>query len=107
MKDYIDTMNSTNHTIAVGLALSVFLVVSAVVADLIGHPIGEHTLDTIGLFVLGLAGVGGAQFGMKRFTDTSLAQAKASAAAPVNVTMPPTQTNVINQQQPATGERGS
>lgn len=92
IKEYIDTMNSTNHTIACGLVLATFYVVVALVADLAGHQLSEATMDTLGLFIGAMLGVGVGQFFGKRFSDSGYAAAKAGANP--QVIIPSTQTNV-------------
>lgn len=68
MTAWLATMPSTNTTIATGLGLSVLYVLWALLSDSFGRPLGERTLDTIGLFVMGLVTGGVLQFGAKRLT---------------------------------------
>lgn len=103
-RSYIDNMNSTTHTIACGLVLATFYVVVGLVADLAGHPLGEHTMDTLGFFIASMLGIGAGQFTAKRFSDTGLAAAKAGAGP--STVIPSQQTNVqtgttqVSSQQP-------
>lgn len=89
---YINNMNSTTHTIACGLVLATFFVVVGLVADLAGHPLTEHTMDTLGFFISAMLGIGAGQFTVKRFSDTGLAAAKAGAGP--SVVVPSQQTTV-------------
>lgn len=99
--DYINNMNSTTHTIACGLFLATLYVVICLVAALTGNEIGEHTMDTIGLFIGAMLGVGAGQFTMKRFSNTEYAAAKSGGNPPVIV--PSNTTTVVQQQPPAAG----
>lgn len=101
---WIAGMPSTNLTIAVGLVLAILFTTTAMVAALLTHPIDEATLNTVGLFITGMMGIGAGQFGLKRITDTGLAAAKAGAAPPVTINAPANQTNV--QAPPASGNAG-
>jgi hypothetical protein len=109
--ELLGKLPTTQATCAVGLLLAVMYVVGAFVAALVGHEIGEHTLDTIGLFIASMMGIGGLTFAAKRFSDSGYATAKATAAA--NATIPPGSVVIPSQQttvQPAPtngGERGS
>lgn len=111
--EILGKLPTTQATCAVGLCLAVFLVVGAFTAALFGHEVGEHTLDTLGLFVASMMGIGGLTFAAKRFSDSGYAAAKAAAAATaVSATMPgvviPSQTTNVQTAPPApaAGERG-
>lgn len=80
------TFPTTNGRIVIELGLAVFYVVGCMVADMIGHPVGEGTQNTLGLFIAAMLGIGAGQFVGKRATDAEYQKAK-NANAP---TPPPT-----------------
>jgi hypothetical protein len=93
LKRWVDDIRSTNLTIVTGLAEGMLFVLWALIADTLGRPLTERTMDTVGLFITGQISAGVVQFGWKRQTDKGLAEAKAAgaekvAAARQTVSMP-------------------
>lgn len=81
LKAWIRDIASTNLTITTGLAEGFLFVVWALVADSLGRPLTERTMDGVSLFITMQIMGGVAQFGVKRMTDTKLQEAKAAGAA--------------------------
>lgn len=80
LKAWIKDVASTNLTIVTGLAEGLLYVLWAMAAATWWRPIDPDTLDTIGLFITAQITGGVVQFGVKRATDKTLQEAKATAA---------------------------
>lgn len=103
--DLLGRLPTTQAVVAVAIVLAIEYVNVALIADIAGRPIGEHTLDGAGLFIGGMFAAGGLTFGIKRFSDTGLAQAKAGAPAPIT-NVSPTNLNINAPNAAPTNEAG-
>jgi len=80
--ELLGKLPTTQLRIVVSLALASTVVLVALVADMINRPIGQGTLNTLTLFILGAMAADVGQFASKRFSDSGYAAAKNTAPSP-------------------------
>lgn len=85
-KKWIDDIRTTNLVIVTGCGLAVLYVLWALVADTLGRPLKELTLNGVGLFISGMIAGGVVQFGLKRRTDDAYVAAKHGNPIPPRTT---------------------
>lgn len=79
-KHWIADVATTPLIIVSGVALAALYVVWALVADTLGRPLSELTLNTVGMFITGMLAGGITQFAVKRHTDDKALAAKRGVA---------------------------